>query len=105
MKAVFTLEGRKLKIELFGELDHHGAGPLMEKILDRIERDLPRDCVIDMVGLSFMDSSGIAVVLRTYKKMNGLGGRLWVENVPKQPMHVLDAAGIDRVVGITALAQ
>ena len=49
-----------------------------------------------------MDSSGIAIVLKAYKKVNAIGGRLWVENVQKQPMHVFDAAGIDRIIGISA---
>mgnify|MGYP003320593644 CR=1 FL=1 len=55
-----------------------------------------------MKGVGFMDSSGIAVALKAYKKMMRLGGRLWIENVRRQPMHVFDAAGIDRVIGITS---
>lgn len=104
MKVVFTVEGKKLTIELAGELDHHTAGKLVEKMLNRIDEELPRDCVIDMSGVSFMDSSGIAVALKTYRKMNGIGGRLWIDNVQKQPMHVFDAAGIDRIIGVTAIA-
>lgn len=59
--------------------------------------------ILDMAGLAFMDSSGIAVVLKTYKRMNEIGGRMWVENVPKQPMRVLDASGIERIIKITAI--
>ena len=65
---------------------------------------MPRDCVLDMTHVKFMDSSGIAVILRVHKRMRELGGRLWVENVPSQPMRVMDAAGIDRLISITSLS-
>jgi len=104
MKMTAGMKKGILYLHLSGELDHHSAGPVMRQIEDKLEVNLPRDCVIDMAGLSFMDSSGIAVVLKAYRRMNTLGGRLWVENVQPQPMRVLDASGIDRIIGITALA-
>ena len=98
------LEAGKLRIYLTGELDHHAAGGLMTAISRKIEEILPRDCILDLERLTFMDSSGIAVVLKTYKRMNERGGRLWVENVPPQPMKVLDASGLDRLLRITAMS-
>lgn len=94
-----------LTIKLNGELDHHGARQAMMEISEHINLNVPRDCELDMSGLDFMDSSGIAVVLKTYKSMNELGGRTWVKNVPRQPMKVLDASGIERIVSISALVD
>lgn len=99
-----SLDGRKLSLYLSGELDHHAARAAMREIEEKIDILLPRDCVIDMSGLTFMDSSGIAVVLKTHRRMNEIGGRIWVENVPKQPMKVLDASGIERIIKISALS-
>lgn len=101
MKMTAKMSGAKLIIFLAGELDHHAAKIIHRQIEDKLETILPRDCVIDMSEVSFMDSSGIAVVLRTYKRMRELGGRLWVENVPPQPLRVLDASGIERIIKIT----
>ena len=102
MKADFVLEGRKLTVTLFGELDHHSAGEIMKEINVKIDDELPRDCILDMHGVTFMDSSGIAVAIRTYRKMNLTGGRMWIENVQSQPMHIFDAAVVDRIIHITA---
>ena len=66
-----------------GELDHHAARKAMALIEEKIDSSLPRDCVIDMINLSFMDSSGIALVLKTHRLMNQVSGRTWVENVQK----------------------
>ena len=105
MKVKATTKDGKMTIYLAGELDHNAAREAMFEIERQIDEKLPRDCVIDMSGLAFMDSSGIAVILKTYKRMHESGGRLWVENVPKQPMRVLDAAGIEWIIRITILSE
>lgn len=105
MKIATTLKDGRMTIYLAGELDHSGAREVMFEIERQIDDFLPRDCILDMSGLTFMDSSGIAVILKTYKRMHETGGRLWVENVPKQPMRVLDAAGIERIIRISILAE
>jgi len=90
----------RLKLFLSGELDHHAAKLAMERIGREIDVNLPRDCEMDLDGLSFMDSSGIAVILGTYKRMNQIGGKFHVVEVKKQPMKVLNAAGVYRIVEI-----
>lgn len=103
MKVAAKERNGKLYLYLTGDLDHHGARTAMAEIEEQLDIVLPRDCILDLTGLAFMDSSGIAVILKTYRRMNALGGRLWVENVPKQPMKVLDASGIERLIRISAL--
>jgi len=100
MKISTTYQDGRLKLQFFGELDHHAARESMSKIGQAIDQNLPRDCVIDFAFLNFMDSSGIAVVLGTHKRMLEIGGKAWVINVPRQPMKVLTASGIYRIVEI-----
>ena len=94
--------GGRLTVYLGGELDHHEARYAMESIDDLIEEYLPRDCVLDLSGLNFMDSSGIALIVRTNERMRTLRGRIWVENPGKQVLRVIDAAGIDRLVPVSS---
>ena len=105
MKTTVSMKNGKLTIYLKGELDHNGAREVMFEIERHIEENKPRDCILDMAGVSFMDSSGIAVILKTYKRVYKVGGRIWVENVPPQPMRVLDAAGVERLIRISILAE
>ena len=90
----------RLTIFLSGELDHHEAKCTINTIDELLDEYLPRDCVLDMSGLTFMDSSGIAVIIRTSRRMRALGGRVWIENPAKQAMRVIDASGIDRLVPV-----
>ena len=90
----------RLTIYLSGELDHHEARCLMRSIDELLDEYLPRDCALDMSGLSFMDSSGIAVVIHALRQMAQLGGRLQLQSIAEQPMKVLRAAGIEKIVEI-----
>ena len=96
---------RNLFLELHGEIDHHGAKKAMTAIESRIDISLPRECILDLSHVTFMDSSGIAVILKTMRLVKEAGGRLTVENVPPQAMRVIDAAGIERIVQISALSK
>ena len=100
MDITTTFSGGRLTIYFCGELDHHAARGTLHTVDSLIEEYLPRECALNMAELSFMDSSGIAVVVRVSRKMRSLSGKVWVEDPPKQPRRVLEAAGIERLVPI-----
>jgi len=100
MKIYSAENNGALRLSFVGELDHHGAKGAMKTIENLIDENLPRACIIDLSELNFMDSSGIAVILRVNKRMNDIGGKAWVENPNGQPLRVLDASGIDRVIRV-----
>ena len=92
------MEERTLTIRLLGELDHHGAKGLMDRLDGLMEQNLPTKTILDLGELTFMDSSGIAVIHRAKRRMEALGGNLVVVNIPKQAARVLDTAGLSRYV-------
>ena len=91
---------RELRLLLKGELDHHGAKGLMSRLDREIEAALPLHLVLDFSGVSFMDSSGIAVVMRCRQRMRELGGSVTLQGVPQQPRRVLEASGVTRIVSM-----
>ena len=98
MAVTCTEEGRTLIAYIEGEVDHHAARSLMEELSGQLESALPRNMVLDLSGVSFMDSSGIALVLRSWKDMARMGGAMSVRNVPAQAEKVLKAAGLHRLI-------
>ena len=94
MQITSFLQDKQLTIALQGEIDHHGA----KATLRMVDQYMPSQCILDFRGVSFMDSSGIAVVIHTLRRMNELGGKLRLTKVPPQPEKVLRASGIDRIV-------
>ena len=91
---------RNLLLELHGEVDHHGARDALRQLEQAVDAALPRVLVLDLAGVTFMDSSGIALILRAQQRMRLLDGSVVVRSVPPQARRVLDAAGISRLVTI-----
>ena len=91
---------RNLLLEFSGELDHHGAREAIQELERAIDAALPKKLVLDFSGVTFMDSSGIALLLRAQRRMQSLDGSLLVRHVPQQAKRVLDAAGIGRLITV-----
>lgn len=100
MEVSAKSEGQKLEFILSGELDHHGAKGLIDNLEREIERALPMALVLDFSGVTFMDSSGIAVALRGWQRMRELGGTVTLCHVAQQPRKVFEASGIGRMMPI-----
>ena len=100
MEMQATSADRNLLLEFRGELDHHGARNALRELEMAVDAALPKVLVLDMSGITFMDSSGIALILRAQQRMQLLDGSIVVCNVPAQARRVLDAAGIGRLVTI-----
>ena len=102
MKVYSAYREGRLTIYLHGELDHHEVRASMAAIERLLDEYLPRDCILDLSHLKFMDSSGIALILKLHRRLQEAGGRAWVENAAAQPMRVIDASGIERLVTVAA---
>ena len=100
MRIIMHDDGRCLTLRLVGELDHAAAQTVMPGIEDAVEEYLPRRCVLDLTGVSFMDSSGIAVILKTARLLRQTGGVLALSGVPGQVRRVLDVAGLTKIVPV-----
>ena len=98
MAVTCTGEGRVLRAALSGEVDHHGARAIMEELNRQIDLELPRELTIDLEGVTFMDSSGIAVLLRAWRRVGELGDSGQVGNVTAQAAKVRKTAGLDKLM-------
>lgn len=89
---------RRLMARITGELDHHGAKAVMEELDRHIDEIQPRELTLDLSGLSFTDSSGIAVLLRAHRRMGQVQGAMRVVHTPAQAGKVFQAAGLERII-------
>ena len=98
MSVICTQDGRTLTAAVSGELDHHAAKTIMTELERHMDAARPRELVLDLAGLSFTDSSGIAVLLRAWRHMGTLGGTMKVLHTPPQAGKVFRAAGLQRLI-------
>ena len=82
---------------LNGEIDHHTAADIRTDIDIRVEGSHPDILILDFTNVSFMDSSGIGLVMGRYKLMNDIEGTLKIVNPSPQIRKVMSLAGIDRL--------
>lgn len=100
MQFTSFLENGHLTVALTGEIDHHCARQYIQAIAGKIEAYTPEVCILDFHDVSFVDSSGIAVVINALRGMTQIEGTLLLTGISEQPMRVFRASGIDKLVEI-----
>jgi len=83
---------------LFGELDHHSADQAKDELDSLIRRFNDINLVLDLKNLSFMDSSGLGVILGRYKKLKAKGGKMYIRNANSQIEKVFTVSGIYQII-------
>ena len=100
MQFTSFLENGRLTVALTGEIDHHRAKAYIQSISAKIEAYTPEICILDFQEVTFVDSSGIAVVINALRAMTRIEGKLILAGIAQQPMKVFRASGIDQLVQI-----
>ena len=100
MQFTSFLDNGRLTVALTGEIDHHCAKAYIQTIAAKIEAYTPELCILDFQDVTFVDSSGIAVVINALRSMTQIEGRLLLTGISQQPMRVFRASGIDKLVEI-----
>ena len=100
MQFTSYLQNGQLTILLTGEIDHHSAKEYIRSITAKIEAYTPRICILDYHEVTFMDSSGIAVVINALRQMTSAEGKLELSGLNPQPLKVFMASGINKLVEI-----
>lgn len=91
-------QNQTLIVYLEGELDHCSAQGI-RRLLDGCIKDSEiKNMVLDMQELSFMDSSGIGVILGRYKQIKDKGGRMMVRNMNRQVERVFRLSGMSQII-------
>ena len=90
----FKINRRTLTACLAGEIDHHSSQQLRELIDAEVLSQTPEKLVLDFRGVTFMDSSGVGLILGRHTRMKVLGGRLPIQNPPMQIVRILRLAQI-----------
>lgn len=100
MSVTFDINDESIIAYLNGEIDHHSAKEIREAIDHAAERTTPKQLVLDFKNVTFMDSSGIGLVMGRYKLMSSLGGEVVVTNVSAHIKKVMKISGLDRLAKI-----
>lgn len=100
MQIKFANKGTTLVVNVVGELDHHSADHVRQKIDGELLKSTTKNVIFDFSKLSFMDSSGIGVIMGRYKNVNKLGGSMAIVSLNTQINRIIEMSGISKMIPV-----
>lgn len=94
-----------LVIRLVGELDHHTAELLRSKVEKTIDEQGIQHILLNLKDLSFMDSSGLGVILGRYKRISQLGGQMIVCSISPNIYRLFELSGMFKILKVVDSEQ
>jgi stage II sporulation protein AA (anti-sigma F factor antagonist) len=105
MQTETDITANGMKVALYGEIDHHNAKAIREEIDLNIKKYYCDNLVLDFKKVTFMDSSGIGLILGRYKLMKSISGDMKIHNPPAHIRRVFTLAGIERIIRIEYISE
>ena len=96
----FDTAGSILSVRVRGEIDHHTAAEIRRGIDTALFEKRPKKFILDLSAVSFMDSSGLGLIMGRYSVMKELEGEMVVWNPSPETRAILTLAGMERMVRI-----
>ena len=98
MEISVTVKKKTLVASLYGELDHHTAKEVKDLIEEIIKNKGVKNLIFDFSNLSFMDSSGIGVIVGRYKLVCSIGGKVAISGASKTVNRLITMSGINKLI-------
>ena len=96
----FKVIDNYLMIRLPDEIDHHKSVDISSKADRYILSGKVGNVVFDFERTTFMDSSGIGIILGRYKKVSCFGGKVYAVNTDNRIRKILLMSGLENIVEI-----
>lgn len=89
--------GSSLIIKIIGDIDHHIAQTVKQKIEKSYNDNNATNIIFDFTQVSFMDSSGIGMIIGRYKNLVP-GGEIKIYGVDENIKKIFDISGLNKIV-------
>lgn len=90
--------GTTLVVKLEGEIDQSCAAEIRTDIDREIMLNNAKNLILDFAGVTFMDSSGIGVVIGRYKQIKARGGKTMIIRTRPQVDKILELSGLKKIM-------
>lgn len=101
MQVRIEKRAETLTAYLSGDIDHHTAKAIREEIDNEIDASKPSLLILDFGEVTFMDSSGIGLVMGRFRKMQTVEGEIQIINTPLYIAKVMRISGIEKLAKIS----
>lgn len=98
MKINFDKKDRILIVHISGDIDHHTSEEIRNKTDREIEKLNTKDIIFDFSSVTFMDSSGIGMIIGRYKNIEIKGGKAVVININEDMKRIFEISGLFKII-------
>ncbi|CDQ39747.1 MULTISPECIES: anti-sigma F factor antagonist [Virgibacillus] len=98
LSSTFAIKEEVLIVRLSGELDHHEAEQLRNEWKEIMYKNDVKHVLLNLEAMTFMDSSGLGVVLGRYKEVLQLGGEMVVCSISPPVKRLFEMSGLFKIV-------
>lgn len=98
MEIIIDVIGETLIVELFGEIDHNQVAKGRDRIDHALDNYKTKNLIFDFSKVTFMDSSGIGMILGRYRKMGENTGNMAIVCCSKTVRNIMNMAGVFSIV-------
>ena len=99
-RIIYEERGEDLIVRIKGEIDHHSAVLVRTVIEEEIVIRRPKQVLLELSAVDFMDSSGLGLIMGRYALIKQFGGTLSVLNPSSAVVKIMKLAGMERMVPI-----
>lgn len=101
MPVVLKKNRKTLVAAIKGDIDHHSAAALREAIDEALADSGETDMlVLDFGEVTFMDSSGVGLVMGRYRLAETLKKKVRVDNLDERDYRIMKMSGIEKIAEI-----
>ncbi len=97
MPVRISVKGEVVSAYIEGELDHHTAAHIRKEIDSAVELNMPSLLVLDFSAVSFMDSSGIGLVMGRFRNLQPTGATMHITGTSPQIYKIMKLSGIEKL--------
>ena len=105
MEIKIDKDGRNMVVLIKGEIDHHTAEEIREKIEKEYSRSNIKNIIFDFKDVTFMDSSGVGMVIGRYKTISKNGGSVAVSGIRESAFRIFEISGLKKILNLYGNAK
>jgi stage II sporulation protein AA (anti-sigma F factor antagonist) len=98
MELTISERGKNLIVKIVGDIDQHNAEEIRAKVDRAYERSHCRHMIFDFSGVTFMDSSGIGLLIGRYKNVHSRGGTVAIANMNRDLGRIYNISGLKKII-------
>jgi len=98
MELLFKKKQKTIIILISGEIDHHTSKMLRTQTENALTQLGGRHIIYGFEQVTFMDSSGIGMLIGRYKQLHALGGRIAIANATGKIKEIIQLSGLTKII-------